>query len=143
MKLFIDCEYNSMGGQLISMALVPEEIEIGSLYFELPIHQPLDPWVKDNVIPILWGGLSSITERAVAQQKVAEYLAQFETVHLIADWPDDIKYFCEFLITGAGTRLDTPPLTLEIRRDLDAVSNQPHHALHDAMAMRDVYQTLV
>jgi hypothetical protein len=51
---------------------------------------------------------------------------------IIADWPEDIKHFCDALITGPGLRLDTPPLTMEIRRDIDAVSAVPHNALEDA-----------
>jgi hypothetical protein len=55
---------------------------------------------------------------------------------LVADWPEDIQHFCELLITGPGLRLDTPPLTIEIRRDLDAVSALPHNALEDARAIK-------
>jgi hypothetical protein len=56
-------------------------------------------------------------------------------VHLVADWPEDIQHFCEALITAPGLRIDTPPLTMEIRRDLDAVSALPHNALEDARAI--------
>lgn len=60
-------------------------------------------------------------------------------VQQIADWPEDVAHFCNFLITGPGTRIDTPPLTFEVRRDLDAVSKIPHNALEDARAMRLKY----
>jgi hypothetical protein len=35
-------------------------------------------------------------------------------------------------------RINTPPLTMEIRRDLDAVSEIPHNALADARAIKDL-----
>lgn len=49
---------------------------------------------------------------------------------------EDIAFFCKVLICGPGVRLNTPPLTLEIRRDLDGIpSDLPHNALHDARAL--------
>jgi hypothetical protein len=45
------------------------------------------------------------------------------------------------LITGPGTRLDTPPLTMEVLR-VDTVSTNPHNALADATALRDWYESV-
>jgi hypothetical protein len=39
------------------------------------------------------------------------------------------------LFIGPGTRLDTPPLTMQVLR-VDTVSSNPHHALYDAWALR-------
>ena len=50
MKLFLDCEFNGFGGELISMALVDENEDF--LYEVLPCTNPTS-WVKDNVIPKL------------------------------------------------------------------------------------------
>lgn len=50
MKLFLDCEFNGFGGELISMALVDEQ---GKYFYEvLPCPQPI-PWVQENVMPKL------------------------------------------------------------------------------------------
>lgn len=135
MNIFIDCEYNGPGGQLVSMALVDSEMD--GFYVELEIHEPIVGWVKDNVVPLL--NKKYQVSRKQFQEMLERYLSKYERVHLIADWPDDIKYFCESLITLPGERIDTPPLTMEIRRDLDAVSKVPHHARWDAIAIKEQY----
>lgn len=139
MNLFIDCEFNSMGGQLLSIALVPEDLQFESFYRERAFCEPINPWVLLHVVPKMQNQDCTLPQ---IQAELALYLNQYDKIHLIADWPDDIKYFCELLITGPGTRLDTPPLTMEIRRDLDAESSNPHHALADAIAIRDKYLSI-
>lgn len=154
MKIFIDCEYNGMGGQLLSMALVPINYDQSKDYFyeELLVHEPLQEWVLENVVPKLemTRGLFSRLDcpeglgmRPYFQNKLACWLYMYDKVELIADWPDDIKYFCDMLITGPGRCMTTPPLNIEIRRDLDAVSEKPHHALSDALAMRKRYLEII
>ena len=49
-NLYIDCEFNEFGGQLISMALVTGT---GFEFYEVLDCPNPGPWVKDNVIPIL------------------------------------------------------------------------------------------
>ena len=132
MNVYIDTEFNGYQGALISMALV--DADGREFYAALgPLPAPLDPWVVENVIPVLD---AQPMPRAEFQQLLAWWLAPYPAVHIIADWPDDIRHFCDALITGPGTRIDTPPLTLEIRRDLDAISDRPHNALADAHAIR-------
>jgi hypothetical protein len=60
-----------------------------------------------------------------------------DTIHIIADWPEDISHFCNALLTGPGTRLNTPRLTMEVRRDLHGDSKIPHNALEDARAIAE------
>ena len=144
MKIFIDCEYNGMNGQLLSMALVPIDKQFEPFYQEHVIYEPITEWVSENVIPKLnqftiGRDLRIPCDRLQFQASLMMYLNQYDSLHLIADWPDDIKYFCDLLITGPGMRIDTPSLTMEIRRDLDCISTNPHHALADAITMRDYY----
>lgn len=132
MKLVIDCEYNE--DQLISMALVPQSgVEP---FYEVVAHTNYtNPWVAENVIPILH---KEAVSKAVFTERLTTYLNQFSYIYLIADWPEDIAFFCRALITGPGERINTPPLTLTIRRDLDAaVSAIPHNALADAEGIAD------
>ena len=70
------------------------------------------------------------------QHSLELWLSQFDSVHVIADWPEDIQHFCNALIIGAGMRINTPPLTMEVLR-IDAESTLPHNALHDARGIRD------
>jgi hypothetical protein len=132
MRIFIDGEWNSYGGELISLALVAED---GRSFYEVLGCENPDPWVTENVMPKLakpWIVMQSL------QQQLEYFLSQFDSVHIIADWPEDIMWFCKVLITGPGTRLDTPPLTMQILR-VDTVSQNPHNALADAQALRDWY----
>lgn len=136
MNIYIDCEFNEFRGELISMALVAEDGR--EFYQVLPCENP-GPWVAEHVMPIL--GRAPVSREAF-QAGLCCYLSLFSTVHVIADWPEDIAHFCESLITGPGYRMGTPPLTMEVRRDLDAVSALPHNALEDARAIRDLAMTL-
>jgi len=135
MRIFIDGEWNSYGGELISLALVAAD---GRTFYEVIGCDNPDPWVAENVMPKL--GKPSITLQEL-QKQLNLFLRQFEfdSVHIIADWPEDIMWFCKVLITGPGTRLDTPPLTMEVLR-VDTVSTNPHNALADATALRDWYE---
>ncbi|MDM0086778.1 MULTISPECIES: hypothetical protein [unclassified Variovorax] len=129
-RLWIDTEFNGMGGELISIALVDEQ---GLTFYEsLGCDNPV-PWVAVNVMPIIG---KPARPRATVQEKLSAWLARYPAIHIVADWPDDISHFCQLLITGPGVRLETPPLTLEIRRDLDGESKCPHNALADAIAIR-------
>lgn len=130
MKLFIDGEWNSFGGELISLALVSED---GKEFYEVLGCDNPDPWVAENVMPKLY--IEPIALH-LFQAKLMDYLSQFDAIHIVADWPEDIQWFCRCLIVGPGMRINTPPLTMEIVR-VDTVSKDPHNALADARALRN------
>lgn len=132
MNLYIDTEFNEFCGALISMALVSE---CGREFYEVLHCAEPGQWVAEHVMPIL--GKSPVNT-IFFKAKLKVFLGQFDSIHVISDWPEDIQHFCQALITGPGMRLDTPPLTLEIRRDLDAESALPHNALADARGIRDL-----
>lgn len=138
MKLFLDTEFNGFGGKLISMALVPEDESIGSFYKELEMTDQLEPWVKENVVPHLF--LSPSTHDQF-QFSLASYLYGIGDCTIVADWPDDIRYFCESLITGPGEMIPTRPcIKFELDRNIQYDSKVPHNALHDALAIREFYK---
>ena len=103
MRFFLDTEFNGFGGKLISLALVPENDSLPEFYNELIMTDQLEPWVKDNVIPHLVLPRVSHNE---FQNNLANYLWEVGEVTIIADWPDDIRYFCESLITGPGMMIN-------------------------------------
>lgn len=134
MKVFIDCEFNDFQGPLISLALVDEA---GREFYEVVRCENPSPWVANNVIPVLHKSWASLR---MLQVRLEAWLAIYDAVHVIADWPEDIEHLCRVLITGPGQRVGTPPLTMEIRRDLSsAASAIPHNALEDAKAIRQAY----
>jgi hypothetical protein len=135
-RLFLDTEFNGFGGKLISMALVPENKTEAEFYREIEMNDQLDPWVRVNVVPML-------TEVAVSRKQfqidLAQYLLKTGECTIIADWPDDIRYFCESVITGPGERINMPQqIKFELDFRIDYVSAIPHNALYDARAIRDV-----
>lgn len=136
--VWLDTEFNGFGGQLISMALV-DETDCHA-YFSLGCPAPI-PWVAENVMPFL--GVDPMSRRQ-AQAKVRQFLHRFKRVNIVADWPEDIKHFCAFMVDGPAGCLATPPLTFELRTDIIGTSDGsvvPHNALEDARSLRRLYLT--
>jgi hypothetical protein len=137
MRLFLDTEFNGFMGGLMSMALVPEDDSVLKFYKELEMKDQLDPWVKEHVVPFLDGKPLS---RSEFQNSLASYLWIIGECTIVADWPDDIRHFCESLIVGPG---DSIALVHKIHFVLDTklpyVSQVPHHALFDAIGIREAY----
>ncbi len=137
MKLFLDTEFNGFGGKLISMALVPEKEGAKEFYKELEMKDQLHPWVKENVAPHL---IMVPCSRYEFQQALAEYLWGIGECTIIADWPDDIRYFCESLIVGPGQMIAfMHNVKFELDLGIEYESQVPHNALYDARAIRDFY----
>lgn len=135
MRLFIDCEFNGSMGALISMALISEDGQ-RHFYEVVDFAEPVEPWVKDNVMPILEKPAISYAE---FQRKLRMFLKQFPAVHFVADHPEDILRVCRTLIISGGKWMDDiQPMTFEVIDELSAkASKVPHCAWHDAIALRD------
>lgn len=138
---FLDCEFNEQDGQLLSMALVPldSELGIGEFYEELVVMEPLRDWVREHLPH--WKDNRLAIDRATFGTRLEAYLSAFPAVTIIADWPDDLKYFSDMLIRTPGVRIaPNTELVLKIDRRLTADQSEvPHHALHDARALRNAY----
>jgi hypothetical protein len=138
MKIYIDTEFNEFGGELISMALVADD---GQEFYEVLACPVPGAWVSEHVMPFLE---KPVVSKYVFQDALFKFLDQYQHIHIIADWADDLKYFCESLILGPGISMGHPPITMELCRDLSSdTSAVPHNALHDARAiqMADLEQT--
>ena len=136
MNIFIDCEFNGFGGDLISMALVSAD---GAEFYEvlnLEKDKCVNSWVAKNVVPYL--NKQPIT-KCLFQTSLWAFINQWKEIHIIADWPEDIKYFCDSLITAPGMAINTPPkLTMEVNRSLNTnTSGLLHNALEDAKAIKE------
>ena len=138
MKLFIDTEFNDFRGKLISMGIVAED---GQEWYEaLPCPWPA-PLVRDNVIPVLFK--EPLLSPADFSLSLGRWLRKFETIHVIADWPEDLEHFLHFLIVGPGCKSMVPPLTMELCSGLPNTADTseiPHNALADARALFKSYQ---
>ncbi len=138
MKLFLDCEWNGEGGELISLALVPIKTYRPPFYGALPLPVQIDPWVKDHVVPFIGEPKEYRTTYSLGEA-MCEWLRTFRSVHVIADWPEDIARFCRLLLTRRpGVRYSTPRLRMSVIR-IDSTSATPHNALADAKALRQAY----
>lgn len=136
MILFLDTEFNGMGGDLISMALVPERHSPCAPFYEVVEHGVPAPWVAEHVIPLLD---KEPIPMALFKYRLKNYLEAVTDGRLmiIADWPDDFKYLCESFVTGPGVAF-VPNLAMQFTM-VDCHPERPHNALSDAIALRDAY----
>ena len=145
--IYCDFEFNSFKGEVMSIGLVKENGE--ALYNVFPQPKaPIDSWVAKNVVPYLDAGTPSgilphhlTVERF--QDLLQEYLQKEEgEIRIVTDWPDDVKYFSELLITGPGTMVNIPGIVFEVKRVDAYIDAKPlagavqHHALWDALQLR-------
>lgn len=138
MRLFLDTEFNGFGGKLISIALVPEDTSKPEFYKEIIMTDQLHPWVKENVVPHLVLNPCTYSEM---QNELANYLWDIqERVVIVADWPEDIKHFCEALMPGPGLMITTYfPIEFNLALGVKYQSAVEHNALHDARAIREAH----
>lgn len=150
MKFAIDTEFNGFNGELLSLALVPWGDDTPSLY--LRVAEPLGelvPWVAENVWPLIdrhWcESRVHIGPVSTWAGRIADYLETYciGVPYIIADWPDDIRFFCEAIITAPGEMTAIPRVQFDIVRvdpyegggvHIDA---RRHNAWWDARVLRD------
>lgn len=153
MKYTIDTEFNGFGGELLSLALVPWDEADLALYLRVPAPiAPLDPWVAENVWPLI--DACPLEHRLCAMAPVEEWahrIAAYLTndgdgrgiPYIIADWPDDIRYFCEAIVTAPGEMAAIPRLQFDVVRvdpyEAGTASDMAvrHNAYWDALVLRD------
>jgi hypothetical protein len=143
-KIYLDTEFNSFGGFLISLALV--STDGGELYVEFPHHLPRDgsapyvhPWVRDNVLPLLEGKHQLPTNN---KAQIAAFLMSRQDQEIIADWPEDFTHLMNCICDKDGMRpnLDLRFHLTEPGHGYSEASEVPHHALHDARALMKAHQ---
>lgn len=143
MRYFLDTEFNGFGGELISLALVREDGASLYLLYELPAD--VEPWVGENVIPILKSTPEGVEQHKVTQQEGAYAIAQFlqddPVPYIVTDWPDDVRYLCSAVIVGPGRMAPIGRLVFDVVR-VDAYPTKlagavQHNAWWDAMALRE------
>ena len=76
MRYFLDVEFNGFGGDLISLALVPEDHTTEPFYEALPCADAV-PWVAGHVIPVLQ---RQPLPRLELVKKLAAYLEEEERI---------------------------------------------------------------
>ena len=143
MRYFLDTEYNGVGGELLSLALVPDDGD--ELYLTFRCTDPLIEWVGRHVVPYLDSVPEQLSCPRLARKDGAHalerYLRHDEDPQIFADWPEDIAQFCNLMITGAGDMIEVRDINFRLTPmsnfSTAANSKVPHNALHDARALRD------
>lgn len=138
MRIFVDCEFNGFGGELISMALVPEN-EFIEPWYEVVLgqRQAIEPWVVENVMPVL-------DKKAISRDdfrfSFLEYLDQFESPTICADWYTDLVHFFSMFAGEDHTKSVGYACAAELVLIDEYHSETPHNALSDAKAIRAAWR---
>lgn len=147
MKYYLDTEFDGFGGKLLSIALVREDNEAIYIILDYNVMQARKPWVKENILPIIYhvpspmpGMVYVVNYHGEINLLLRNYFAGDKEIEIYTDWPDDVKYLCESLITGPGTMISTGDITFHIKR-VDAWPNDipnavQHNAYWDAVALK-------
>lgn len=156
----VDCEYDSKTRRLLSIALAPitrmvdARYELTPLSFyavqgPIPKAGEVDPWVMEHVVPLL--SPNEEVDRTTLVGLLERFLDTNHVTDLWFDWPDDIAYLCDLMITGPGERIEMPSMfrpgqdgfRMHYIAALDEEhfpSTVPHHALHDAKALARAFE---
>ena len=131
-RLYLDTEFNSFGGKLISMALVSPT---GREWYEcMPCPDLYDTWVSENVIPVLG---KTMISRAEFLKSFRKFIEWFDRPEVVCDWHTDVMHFCACLdgddfkesapFDGRFRVIQTP--------EGEPKPEIPHNALSDAKAL--------
>jgi hypothetical protein len=135
MRVYLDTEFNGFGGELISLALVPEGT-LPSFYEVRSIPADVHPWVQQHVVPVLD---KAPLGNVAFKDRVQSYLRMFtDGVEIIADWPEDICHMCAQMCSEGGKALMIFPTFRLVNTwgGGGGISRIPHNALEDARALR-------
>ena len=143
MRYFLDTEFNGSGGELLSLALVPDDGD--DLYLTLKTANAPVEWVERHVVPYLDSVPEQLScprlSREDAAQALERYLRHDDEPVIVADWPEDVAQFCNLMITGPGDMIDVRHVIFQLAPmsnfSTAANSKVPHNALYDARALRD------
>lgn len=146
MNYTCDTEFNGFGGGLISLALYREDGE--SLYLIYDLKEKLDPWVAENVIPILNADLPENTGKRhliddwnVGADLIADFFGTDLDPYVVVDWPDDMKYFCQAIMKGPGYMANIKRVIFDVVRvnayPTDNTKAVRHNSWWDAKVLFD------
>ena len=129
-ELYLDTEFNGFGGELISIALVNYH---SSFYEVLKTDTELEPWVAENVIPIL--GRTPISKEEL-KSRLFRFLKAFDNPTIYADWYTDLVHFFE-LFSGSdhATSMDYGCRAVLLHNVPNLEHEGKHNALCDAYAL--------
>jgi hypothetical protein len=146
MRYYIDCEFEGHEGQLLSMALV--DLNGRGLHYGVTDILPIcDPWVLENVVPVMGKHGATLNHRGPKNrlgQVLADFIGPCECPIITADSPVDVARFCRAISTdlnGCWQSTNYPKIEFEVY-NVDCYPTQlagavQHNAWWDAMALKD------
>ena len=146
MRYYIDSEFDGHNGPLLSIAMVRED---GHSIHVTTDQVPTDPWVIENVVPILHYHEADVVHVDVELNRVGNRLRVFLSGDphptIVADSPVDIGRFCQVINTdknGNWAPFHKARIDFEVHNvncwpnDLEYLKQ--HNAWCDAVALRHV-----
>jgi hypothetical protein len=133
MRYFLDAEFNGFGGELISIALVPDDDVLPAFYETIICERPTI-WVQEHVQPFLE---KQPLDREQVSDRFFKYLHNDECPVIVADWPEDIANAARLLILGPGRMRPIRRIRFELTRRLSApMSPRSSVTMHCGMLKR-------
>ena len=136
-RAFVDTEFDSFGGGLISIAVVGDQ---GEEYYGVLTDQATHPWVQEHVIP-------KLEQAPIGLEMLREGIVDFLVrsfpncqLQVYADWPCDLAHLFLLLSEPNGvTRMTNPVDGIFTRPPHPPEPDNPHNALSDARALRKAF----
>lgn len=137
MNLYLDTEFDSHGGKLISLALAGDD---GSKWYGIFDANCSDDWVAANVAPKLYAAEPTISgDLETLRLSLKVYLHKRDGCTIWADWPADFEHLMHLMCGGSYTEsfMIRCSMQLIVTPDGEPKPEHPHNALSDATALRD------
>lgn len=138
MRIAVDCEFNGFGGQLISMALVAEDGREWHASLPLPDIYDQDPWVRDNVIPVVHYKAEPMPTMQSFRKSFERFMNGFDSPTIVADWYTDLVHFFQIFAGRDHSESFHIPCSAVLLPNMEFLpSAVPHNALCDARAIME------
>lgn len=145
-RFYIDCEFDGHGGPLLSIALVEEGGRGVHIEADVQAH---DPWVLENVVPLMDRHDATDCTRVAPHEvggMIRWFIGDCRRPVIICDSPQDVRYFCVAITTASDGGYASFPLegmTFEVH-GIDPYPTAlegavQHNAWWDAMALREIF----
>lgn len=156
-RYYLDTEFNSFGGSLISIGITRHD-GTDSLYLVVPKAdiddmreaEGMDPWIETNVIANLFSVPDGVSIDIFPVDEWGPIIGAFiyregePPPQIMVDWPSDAMDFSKLLMTGPGKAVPMGNQThITILRHIDVYPTTlegavQHNAIWDAMAIRQL-----
>lgn len=153
----LDTEFNGYKGKLLSLALWSPEKSLYVVVARNDRPNVLTEWVAEHVEPLLFKepgyGLVDAYHAPLHHEAPAITIASLDDLPKVleqffggckprihVDWPDDVKFFSDLILTGPGTMINIPGIEFVVHRE-DSYPTQhvpqalQHHSWWDAFVL--------